>query len=108
MALSSSAVGSTITGRLDAFDIVLHLTTGGSAEANNPSYLTTINKGHVVEGIASRRERNYAPFVVLEAIVHLHKRGIPIEFARHIQRNSVLRKVVFIFSWIELDTHALL
>src|SRR6185295_6493240 len=49
IALSSLEVGMAIEGRLDTLDIVFHLATIGAAQTDDPSHLTTIHKGHVVE-----------------------------------------------------------
>ena len=71
-----------MAGRLDTLDIVFHLATIGSAQADDSSHLATINKGHVVEDPGLRRERNHAPLVVLDTVINPNQRSIPIEFFR--------------------------
>ena len=69
MILSSWAEGIAIEARLDTFDILCYLATIGSAQAYDPSHLTTIYKGHLIEDLGLRRERDHAQLSVLEAIV---------------------------------------
>jgi len=80
-------------GRLDALDIVFHLATIGSAQADDPSRLATVKKGYVVEDLSLRRERNHAQLVVFEAFVDPYKGSFPIELACQSQRDAVLRLI---------------
>jgi hypothetical protein len=80
MALSSSGVGMRTAGRLETFDIVLHLTTIGAAETDDPSHFATVCKRHVVQGVRLRSEGDHSDFVVLQPAVNPHQRGIPVEF----------------------------
>ena len=66
MALSSSAVGIRIVGRLEIFDIVFYLATIGAAQTDDSSHLA-----------------------VLEPLINPHQRSIPIEFTGHGQRYAV-------------------
>jgi hypothetical protein len=108
MALSSCAEGIATDTRLDTFGIVFYLATIGSAQAYDPSHLTTIYKGHVVEDPGLRRERYHAQLGVLEAIVDPNQRSVPIEFGCQSQGDAVLRLIRSVFGWIELNSHALL
>ena len=94
--------------RLDTFDIMFYLATIGSAQAYDPSHLTTIYKGHVVEDLGLRRERNHAQLGVLEAIVDSNQRSVPIEIGCQSQGDTVLCLIRCVFGWIELNSHALL
>ena len=108
MALSCSVVGITTEGHLDTLDIVFHLATIGSAQADGPSHLAMVHKGYVVEDPGLRRECNHSQFVVFEAVVDPNQRSFPIEFARQGQRDTMLRQVLYVFGRIELDSHILL
>jgi hypothetical protein len=108
IALSSFKVGVTIEGRLDTLDIVFNLTTIGSAQADDPSHLTTIHKSYVVEDSGLRREGDHSPLVALKTVIDPNQRGIPIEFFRQGQRDAMLPFIRGVFGWIELDSHALL
>ena len=92
MALSCSVVGITTERHLDTLDIVFHLATIGSAQADGPSHLAMVQKGYVVEDLGLRRECNHSQFVVFEAVVDPNQRSFPIEFARQGQRNTMLRQ----------------
>ncbi|MFL6292437.1 MAG: hypothetical protein ACJ759_16210, partial [Thermoanaerobaculia bacterium] len=67
IAASSSGVGGTMAGRSDVFDIVLHLTTFGSAEADDSANLA-IERGRPGSSkpprLAGGRLRNQHPFAV--------------------------------------------
>jgi hypothetical protein len=53
MARSSSSVGMTMAVRLDVFDIVFHLASVGSAQADDPAHFATFYKGHATFNIPS-------------------------------------------------------
>jgi hypothetical protein len=108
MILSSCAEGIAMDARLDTFDIVFYLATIGSAQAYDPSHLTTIYKGHVVEDLGLRRERYHAQLSVLEAIIDPNQRSVPIEIGCQGQGDTVLRLIRGVFGWVELNSHALL
>jgi hypothetical protein len=108
MSLSSCAEGNATDARLDTLDIVCYLSTIGSAQAYDPSRLTTIYKGHVVEDLGLRRERYHAQLAVFEAIVDPNQRGFPIELGCQSQGDTVLCLIHGVFGWIELNSHALL
>jgi hypothetical protein len=108
IALSSSDVGMAMERRLDTLDIVFYLATIGSAQADDPSHLATIHKGHVVEDPRLGRERDHSPLVAPESVVNPNQRGIPIAFFRQSQRDAIFRFIRGVFGWIELDSHALL
>jgi hypothetical protein len=108
MTLSSCAEGIAMEARLDTFDIVFYLATIGSAQAYDPSHLTTIHKGHAVEDLGLRCERYHAQLGVLEAIVDPNQRGFPIELGCQGQGDAVLLLIRGVFGWIELNLHALL
>src|SRR5665213_1628597 len=108
IARSCSTDGMTTDGRLETLDIVSHLASVGRAQADDPSHLATIYKRHVVEDLGLRRERDHAQLVVLEAGVEPNQRSFPVEFRCQSQRDTMLRKVRFVFRRIELDSHALL
>jgi hypothetical protein len=108
IALSSFDVGMAMERRLDNLDIVFYLATIGSAQADDPSHLTTIHKSHVVEDPGLRRERDHAQLVGLKSVINPNQRSIPIEFACQCQRDAVLRSVRGVFGWIKLDSHTLL
>src|SRR5690242_19153372 len=91
-AASSSGVGSRI-GRLDVFDIVLHLATQGTAQADDPPYLASIDKGHVVKGVRLRCERDHPQLVIAEALIHPYQRSVPIEPTRQSERYAVPRLI---------------
>jgi hypothetical protein len=95
-------------GRLDALDIVLDLTASGLAQTDDSLHVATFNKGHVVQGVGLRRERDHAQFVVLEAGVDPDQRGIPIEFASQAQRDAMPGLVLGVLRRIELDSRALM
>jgi hypothetical protein len=79
MVLSSSTVGMTTAGRLGTFDIVLHLSTIGTAQTDDPSRFATLYKRHVVQDAGLWRERDHSQLAVLEPIINPHQRGFPIE-----------------------------
>jgi hypothetical protein len=108
MRLSSCAEGNATDARLDTFDIVLHLSTIGSAQAYDPSHLATIYKGHVVEDLGFLRERYHAQLAVFEAIIDPNQRGFPIELDCQRQGDAVLCLIRGVFGWIELNSHSLL
>src|SRR4051794_7970062 len=105
MALFSCVVGITTEGRLDIFDIVFHLTTGGAAQAYDPLHLTTIYQGYVVQGFRLRCESNHAQLVVLKAFIYPNQRSVLIEFTCQRQRNTMLCLVCQVLGWIEIDLH---
>ena len=84
-ALSSFTVGKAIEGRLEIFDIVFHLTTIGTAKADNPSQLTAINKRDVAEDRRFGRERYHARLAVFETVIDPNQRRIAIELNRHLE-----------------------
>jgi hypothetical protein len=49
-----------MAGRLDAFDIVLDLSTISFAQADDPSGGATINKGYAVQDVGLWSERNHS------------------------------------------------
>ena len=108
MALSSREVGITIEGFLDTLEIVFHLATIGSAEADNPSHLTKFQKRHVVEDLRFRCESDHAQLVVFVAAIDLNQRSFPIEFACQGERDTVLRKIRFVLGRVKLNFHTLL
>ena len=71
-----------MAGLLDVFDIVLDFATFGPAEADDPSHFTTVDKGYVVQRARRRRKSDHASLVVIESLIHPHKRGVPIELPR--------------------------
>jgi hypothetical protein len=95
-------------GRLETFGIVLYLTTIGTAKADDPSYIATIYKCHVVQDFGVRSERAHSHLLVLEPFINPHQRSFSIEFDRHKQGHAMFRLVCRILGWIEFDTHALL
>src|SRR3989344_1151137 len=108
IALSSREAGITTEGRLDALDIVFQLPTIGSAQAAEPSHLTTIHKGYVVKDLDLRCEGNRSQLAIFDAFIDPNQRSFPIEFACHGQRDTVLCTVRYVFGWIKLNSHALL
>ncbi len=105
MALSSSAVGMRIVGRLEIFDIVFHLSTIGAAQADDPSHFASVYKCHVVQNFGFRCESNYSRLAVFEPLVNPHQRSFPVELTCHRQRHTMLRLVCCILGGIELDYH---
>src|SRR3954467_5945909 len=97
-----------IEGRLDSLDtlgIVFHLTTIGAAQADDPSHFAAVYKGHVVEDLRLRCERDHSRLSVVEPVVAPYQRGFPVELGGQTQRDAMLRLVHQIFGWIELDPH---
>ena len=72
-------------GRLEVFNIVFHLTTIGTAKADNPSQHAAINKRNVVEDRRFGRERNHARLAVFETVIDPNQRRIAIELNRHLE-----------------------
>jgi len=70
-------------GRSRVFDIELHLSTIGAAQADDPSYLASVYKRHVVKDFGFRSECDHSPLSVLEPFVNLHQLGFPVEVACH-------------------------
>jgi hypothetical protein len=108
MARSCSTLGIATEGRLDTLDIVLDLTTSGLAQTDDSLHFATFNKGHVVQGLGLRRERDHAQLAILKAGVDPGQRGIPVEFASQGQRYAMPDLVLCVFRRIELDLHTLM
>ena len=107
MALSSATVGIRTVDFLETFDIVLHLSTSGAAQADDPEHFAMIYKCHVLQGLGFRRESNHSHLRVIKPVINPHQRDIPVEFARNNQRHSVLPLVLHVLGWVELDFHAI-
>jgi hypothetical protein len=105
IALPSSTVGIAMAGRLDGLDMMFHLATIGAAQADDPSRLAAINKGHVVEDAGFRCLRDHARLALYDPFIHPHQRGFSIEFGRHSQRNAMLVLVRQVLGRIELEVH---
>ena len=86
---SSAKDGTAILERLDGFDIMLDLTTRGSAQTDDPAPVTSFDERDVVKSVGPRCEGNHAQLVVAEAIIDPNKRSIPVEFPSQAQRNAV-------------------
>ena len=69
---------------------MFHLTTIGAAQADDASCPAAINKGHVVEDAGFRCERNHARFAIFDPFIHPYQCGLPIEFDRQRQRDTML------------------
>jgi len=108
MTLSSCAEGNATDARLDTFDIVLYLSTIGSAQAYDPAHVATIHKGHAVEDLGFWRERYHAQLSVFEAIIDPNQRGFPIELGCQSQGDTVLCKICGVLGRVEFNSHALL
>jgi len=70
IALSSFEEGIRMTGTLDVFDIVFDLSANSSAQADNPSHGTSVQKRHVVESTGVRSERDHTQLVIVEPIIN--------------------------------------
>ncbi len=108
IARSSAAVGIATTGGLEALDIVLHLSTIGSAQADDPAHVFAVYKGHVVEDTGLRREGDGADLVVVKTLIDPHQGNGPVELACESQGDAMFGSVRRIFGRVELDAHALL
>lgn len=93
---------------LDAFDIVLHLTTVGAAQADDSSRVASIYKRHVVQGVSLRGERDHSQLGLVKPIINPHQRSFPIEIGCQGQGDTVFGLVPLVFDRIELDSHFLL
>jgi hypothetical protein len=108
IALSCSAVGISMRGRLDGLDIMFHLSSIGPAKADDPSHFVIVNESYVVKNRSLRRERDHSHLTVLEPVVDPNQRSFPIEFARQGERNAMLRSIRNVLDRIEFDLHRLL
>ena len=97
-----------MAGRLDAFDMVLDLTTAGSAQTDDPLGGATINEGDVVQDVDHWSERGHSQFAVLKPIVNPNQCSFPIKLACQCQRDTMLRLVSLVFGWVEFDFHSLM
>jgi hypothetical protein len=88
--------------------MVLHLSTIGAAQADEPLHLATVHKSDAVENTRLRCERNHALFTVFDAVVHPHQRSIPIDLNRQAQGDAALLPVRSVFGGVELELHYLL
>jgi hypothetical protein len=97
IALSPFKVGVAIEGRLDILDIVFDLTTIGSAQADDPTHLTTIHKSYVAEDSGLQREGDRSTLVSLKTVIDPNQRGIPIKFFCQGQRDAMLPLIRGVF-----------
>ena len=77
IALSSAGVGILTIRDLAIFDMVLHLTTSGAAQADDPSHFASINKGNVIQDPGLRYQRDHARFVVIGPAIDPDQRQLP-------------------------------
>ena len=94
--------------RLETFDIVLHLTTIGTAHADDSSYVASVYERYVVQDFGLWRERDHPQLAVLESLINPYKRSFPVEFTCKRKRHSVLGLISRILVRIELETQYLL
>ena len=97
-----------MTGDLDTFDIVLHLSTVGPAQADDSSCIATIYECNAVEGFGLWRESDHSQLRVVKPIINPDQSSFPIELGCQCQRDTVLNLVPGVFVWVELDSHNLL
>lgn len=91
--------------RLDVFDIVLYLATSGMTKADNPANIATFYKGHVVQGVGFRCQRNHPDLAILKPPVYPDQRSFPVKLGCHRQRDPVFTAVPLVFGGIELNLH---